>query len=142
MARKAFKVYQKNNWGGRRDGSGRKPGVPNKNTGEIREVAQQYGPAVITRLAELAALTPGTPADSHAVQVAAMKELLDRGYGRATQPIAGDAEAPPLAIDFRWADATPAQAPESEPISNVGDIDVVFAADACCATIVKEIENL
>lgn len=28
-----------------------------------------------------------------------------------------------------WADATPAQAPE--PISDVGDMNVVFAADAC-----------
>jgi hypothetical protein len=38
-------------------------------------------------------------------QVMAMKELLDRGYGR-TQPLAGDA-AGPLIVDFRWADSTP-----------------------------------
>jgi len=116
-----------NNWGGRRDGSGRKPGVPNKNTGEIREVAQQYGPAVITRLAELAALTPGTPADSHAVQVAAMKELLDRGFGRETQPIAGDADAAPLQVDFRWADATTSM---PEPIVDGGDTEDVVVAFA------------
>jgi len=118
-----------NNWGGRRDGSGRKPGVPNKNTGEIREVAQQYGPAVITRLAELAALTPGTPADSHAVQVAAMKELLDRGYGRATQPIAGDTDAAPLQIDFRWAPATPEPEDTSAIMATTAAADAFVAGD-------------
>ena len=67
-------------------------------------------------------LAPGTPAEAEATQVAALRELLDRGYGRATQPLAGDDNTAPLAIDFRWADAPPAQsAPEPEPISDVGD---------------------
>ena len=57
---------------------------------EIRDLAQQYGPAAITRLAELCGLAPGTPAQAETTQVAALKELLDRGYGRATQPLAGD----------------------------------------------------
>ena len=96
---------------------------------EIRDLAQQYGPAAITRLAELCGLAPGAPAEAETIQVAALKELLDRGYGRATQPLAGDSSAPPLAVEFRWADATPEQsAPEPAPI---GDIDVVFAADTC-----------
>jgi hypothetical protein len=57
--------------------------------------------------------------------------LLDHAWDRPTQHVAGDRDAPPLAIDFRWADATPAQsAPEPAPISDAGDIDVVFA-DAC-----------
>ena len=111
--------------GGRREGAGRKLGVPNKHTAEIRAVASQYGPAIIAKLAEMSGVIPGIPAESETVRVAAMKELLDRGFGRATQPLAGDADAPPLAIDFRWADAAPPQV----PISDVGDIDVVFAAD-------------
>ena len=99
---------------------------------EIRDLAQQYGPAAITRLAELSGLAPGTPAQAEATQVAALKELLDRGYGRATQPLAGDDNASPLAIDFRWADAPPEpSAPEPESVTDVGDMDVVFAADAC-----------
>ena len=37
-----------------------------------------------------------------------------------------------LAVDFRWADAPPEQsAPEPEPISDVGDMDVVFATAEC-----------
>ena len=38
-------------------------------------------------------------------QIAAIMELLDRGYGKATQPLSGDPDGPPLAVDFRWADA-------------------------------------
>jgi hypothetical protein len=101
------------NWGGRRDGAGRKPRVPNKTGGEIREIARQFGPAVIQRLAQLADLIPGERADSHAVQIAAMKELLDRGYGRATTILAGDSEAPPAVIRFEWASAAPSAAADA-----------------------------
>jgi hypothetical protein len=66
----------------------------------------------------MAGLVPGAPAETEGTRVAAIKELLDRGYGKATQLLAGDAEAPPLAIEFSWADATSAlSAPE--PISDV-----------------------
>ena len=84
---------------------GRRAGTPNKHTAEIRTVAAQHGPAIITKLAELAGVVPGNVAESHAVQVQAMKELLDRGFGKATQPISGDADAPPLAIEFTWGPA-------------------------------------
>ena len=47
-------------------------------------MAQQYGPEAIAELARLA-----TQAESEAARVAAIKELLDRGYGRAVQPIEG-----------------------------------------------------
>ena len=72
------------NSGGRRPGSGRKKGTPNKVTAEIKELAQKYGPEAIAELARLA-----TQAESEAARVAAIKELLDRGYGRAVQPIEG-----------------------------------------------------
>jgi len=72
------------NSGGRRPGSGRKKGTPNKVTAEIKQLAQQYGPEAIAELARLA-----TQAESEAARVAAIKELLDRGYGRAVQPIEG-----------------------------------------------------
>jgi hypothetical protein len=72
------------NSGGRRPGAGRKKGTPNKVTAEIKQLAQKYGPEAIAELARLA-----TQAESEAARVAAIKELLDRGYGRAVQPIEG-----------------------------------------------------
>jgi hypothetical protein len=38
--------------------------------------------------------------------VAAASALLDRGWGKPTQPLAGDGERP-VAIHFTWGDATP-----------------------------------
>jgi hypothetical protein len=100
--------------GGRREGAGRKLGIPNKNTAEIRVVAQSYGPAAIAALAELAGLAPGTRAEAETARISALKELLDRAYGRSTQPLSGDAEAAPVSITFHWADAVTEQPPEPE----------------------------
>ena len=73
--------------GGYREGAGRKPGIPNKASGEIKALAREYGPKAIARLAQLSGLLDKTPgADNHATQVAAIRELLDRGYGKAMQP--------------------------------------------------------
>ncbi len=88
--------------GGRREGAGRKKGVPNKATVEIKALAQQYGPDVIARLAELSGCAFDAEgrriagAENQQVQVSAMRELLDRGYGKATQPISGDPAGPPV----------------------------------------------
>ncbi len=68
--------------GGRTPGAGRKPGVPNKATAEVKDLARVHGAAAIKRLSELL-----TGAESEQAQVAAAKELLDRGYGKASQPI-------------------------------------------------------
>ena len=72
------------NSGGRRPGSGRRKDTPNKVTAEIKQLAQQYGPGAIAELARLA-----TSAESEAARVAAIKELPDRGYGRAVESIRG-----------------------------------------------------
>lgn len=71
---------------------GRQRGVPNKATREIKALAQKHGPAAIATLARLA-----KSADSDAAKIAAAKELLDRGYGKATQPLAGDPDGAPIA---------------------------------------------
>jgi len=68
---------------------GRRAGVPNKATREIKDAARVYGPEAIERLWELSAA-----ADSDAAKVAALKEILDRGYGKASQVIAGDSDNP------------------------------------------------
>jgi hypothetical protein len=71
---------------GKNDGARRGAGrlKANKVTAEVMELARQYGPGAIAELARLA-----TQAESEAARVAAIKELLDRGYGRAVQPIEG-----------------------------------------------------
>lgn len=62
---------------------GRKPGVPNKATAEIKSLAQQWGPQAIATLAEI--MTSAEHASP--ARVAAAKELIDRGYGKAVQAL-------------------------------------------------------
>ena len=113
--------------GGRREGAGRKPGVPNKQTVEIRTIAMQYGPAAIAALATMAGLAPGTPAESEPARIAALKEVLDRAYGRATQPVSGDASAPAVAVEFTWMNASDAIPTTPEPLAD--DVAIVGAAE-------------
>ena len=75
--------------GGAIPGAGRKPGVPNKATAEIKALAQVHASVAIKELARLA-----VGAESEAARVAAIKELLDRGYGKSSQPLSGDADNP------------------------------------------------
>lgn len=68
--------------GGRREGAGRPPGAVNKTTADIKALAQSFGAAAVERLAHLA-----MKAESETAQIAACKELLDRGYGRSVQSL-------------------------------------------------------
>lgn len=70
---------------------GRVKGEPNNATKEIKALAQKHGVDVIKQLAKLA-----KDADSDAAKIAACKELLDRAYGKSTQPIAGDDDMPAI----------------------------------------------
>jgi monomeric isocitrate dehydrogenase len=71
---------------GRKTG-GRLKGTPNKATADIRALCQAHADDVIAELARLA-----TKAESEAARVAAIKELLDRGYGKPKQPLSNDEE--------------------------------------------------
>jgi hypothetical protein len=71
---------------------------------EIRDLARGYGPAGILKLAELAGLTDAPGAESETARIAALNALLDRGYGKPTQPLESDEEVPHI-IEFRWARA-------------------------------------
>jgi hypothetical protein len=53
-------------------------------THELKEICRQEAPILVKELIRLA-----TAAESEAVRVAAIKEMFDRGFGRATQPIEG-----------------------------------------------------
>lgn len=68
---------------------GRKPGTPNKVTSELQGLAQQYTDAAIKVLAMI--MVRG---ENEQARIAAARELLDRGHGKATQVIAGDPEHP------------------------------------------------
>jgi hypothetical protein len=54
------------------------PGGRPKVLAGLRELARQHAPAAIKELARLA-----TKAESEVVRVAAIRELLDRGYGKS-----------------------------------------------------------
>lgn len=64
--------------GGKREGSGRKAGTPNKATVEVKRLAQKHGPAALVELARLAG-----NAVSEQARVSAASIILDRAYGKA-----------------------------------------------------------
>ena len=67
---------------------GRKAGTPNKATVELKELARQY---TVEALEALLSVVRG---QDGAAKVAAAREILDRGYGKASQVLAGDPDAP------------------------------------------------
>jgi len=69
------------------------PGGRPKAVAEVRELARQHTPEAIAALAKV--MSDGT---SEAARVAAATAMLDRGWGKPTQPIAGDDEAGPVRI--------------------------------------------
>jgi hypothetical protein len=72
---------------GFRKGISGNPGGRPKVRGEVREMAREYGPLAVLKLAELGGLVEGRPgAENESARIAAIKELLDRGYGKAVQP--------------------------------------------------------
>lgn len=82
--------------GGKREGAGRKPGAHNKVTADIMALAQQYSDEAVRELARLA-----TKANSEAARVAAIKELLDRAYGKSKQPLEhGTKDGLPIPLSF------------------------------------------
>lgn len=81
---------------------GRPKGSPNKATADLKAMAQPYAPEALTTLRKIMRTS-----ESDQARVAAAKELLDRGFGRAHQTQSQDitqivrmvVEAPPEAKD-------------------------------------------
>lgn len=75
---------------------GRQVGTPNKATAEVREIAAAWGPAAISKAAELAGLVKNEAgeivgqAESEQARIAALGIILDRAYGRPPQAISAD----------------------------------------------------
>jgi hypothetical protein len=82
--------------GGKRPGAGRKPGIPNRATAEIKTLAQQYAPEAMAELARLA-----MHAVSEQARVTAIKEILDRGYGRSRTPVTGEEGYPEVTFTIQ-----------------------------------------
>ncbi len=109
------KVAKRSNRGskpGERRG-GRKPGTPNKATASIRDIAREYTAQAVTALVEV---LKGGEAIPPAARVAAAKEILDRGYGKATTILAGDEDGGPVryATEIRLVGVAPPALPAPE----------------------------
>src|SRR3954451_22801621 len=89
-------------------GSSPNPGGRPRAAQTTRALAREHPPAAIAALVDAL----GSPRE----RVAAATALLDRAWGKPTQHVAGDAEAGPLRIDFKWLepDSTPAPTPTPE----------------------------
>lgn len=70
---------------------GRRKGSLNKATKDLKEAARLHCEAAVARLAHLM-----FHAQSEQAQIAACKELLDRGYGKPAQAIIGDEDEAPI----------------------------------------------
>lgn len=72
---------------------GRVKGTPNKATADVKAMAMQYAPAAMKELARLC-----VEAESEPARVAAIKEIMDRAYGKARQPLVGDDASDPIRV--------------------------------------------
>jgi hypothetical protein len=87
MNAKIAKTSNRGSKPGERRG-GRQKGVPNKVTAELKDLARQYTQDALDALVEV------VRGESDAARVAAARELLDRGYGKASQVLGSDPDNP------------------------------------------------
>lgn len=86
----------------RPQGGGRQKGTPNKASVTGRDLALQWGPDAIRKLAEKAGLV--LDPDGHPIgiaaneknQIAALRDIADRAFGRPAQPVIGDDASDPI----------------------------------------------
>ena len=77
--------------GGKRLGAGRPKGATNQATRDIKAALQKHGQALVEALLAL------TKSEDERVRLGAIKEALDRGYGKPAQPMTGeDGEGPAI----------------------------------------------
>jgi hypothetical protein len=70
---------------------GRQKGVPNKATRTLKEIAREYTAEAVEALVGII-----RDSDSDAAKVSAAKEILDRGYGKASVVLSGDEDGGPI----------------------------------------------
>lgn len=71
--------------GGPRPNAGRKPGSPNKVQSTLKELAREYTDEALEALLDVL-----RNATSDGAKVQAANSILDRGYGKPSQVLAGD----------------------------------------------------
>lgn len=69
------------------------PGGRPKAVAVVRDLAREHTETAITALVEI--MTTG---ESAAARVAAAQAILDRGWGKPTQTVAGDSDAPAIQV--------------------------------------------
>ena len=69
----------------------------------MKAIAQKYGPDAIKEIAALAGLAKDGKgkAEGEAVRLGALGHILDRAYGKPSQVVAGDADAPLIFQEIR-----------------------------------------
>jgi HEAT repeat protein len=80
-----------------------KPGQSGNPSGRPKEHAHIKALAREHTEAAIAALVAGLSDDNGRTRIAAAEALLDRGYGKPAQAISGDPDAPPVALQIKWA---------------------------------------
>lgn len=80
---------RKSSHGGKRAGAGRKTGEVTPAKLELKALALPYVPQMLASLVEIA-----QNGSSESARVSAIKEIIDRAYGKAPQAIVGDPDAP------------------------------------------------
>src|SRR5262249_39682321 len=76
-----------------RPGASGNPGGRPAALAEVKQLARQHTALAIQKIAHIA-----EQRHSEMAQIAAANALLDRGWGRPTQPVSGDDEMPPVGI--------------------------------------------
>lgn len=76
---------------------GRQKGVPNKVTADVRAAFRKTAEEVAPELKRIA-----LKAENEATRVAAIKEIFDRAFGKASQPVDGDGEGGPVRFEVAW----------------------------------------
>lgn len=72
---------------------GRTKNTPNKVTATLKEIARRYTDEAMEALIGVVRST-----ESDAARVSAIKEILDRGYGRASTVLSGDEDGGPIKL--------------------------------------------
>lgn len=82
--------------GGAREGAGRPPGSKNSvNNKHIRELAKEYTEDALDTLVNIM-----LKSKSDGARIMAANSVLDRAWGKATQPIKNDDESGPFVVQF------------------------------------------